>query len=90
MRSSKTFLTPANRFPLSKIEIPALVINAADDPISVPANVRLLAEQMPNARQYIVPDGGHLLFGHGEEVKGEIADFLRDQVAEPQSAMELG
>ncbi len=80
----KTFLTPANRYPLSQIESPALVINAADDPISLPANVRVLAEQMPNARLYIVPDGGHLLFGHAEEVKAEIASFLRSH--EPSSA----
>ncbi len=82
----KTFLTPANRYPLSKIETPALVINAADDPLSLPANVRTLAEQMHNARLYIVPDGGHLLFGHGEEVKAEIARFLGSHEAELQNA----
>ncbi len=81
----KTFLTPANRYPLSQIETPTLVINAADDPISLPANVRTLAEQMPNARLYIVPDGGHLLFGHGEEVKAEIARFLGSHEAELQN-----
>jgi pimeloyl-ACP methyl ester carboxylesterase len=82
----KVFLTPANRFPLSRIETPTLVINAADDPISLPANVRALAEQMPNARLYLVPQGGHLLFGHGEEVKAEINQFLHAQTAEPQIA----
>jgi pimeloyl-ACP methyl ester carboxylesterase len=80
----KTFLTPANRFPLSQIEIPTLVINAADDPISLPENVRNLAEQMPNARLYVVPDGGHLFFGHAEEVRTEIANFLLSHVAELQ------
>jgi pimeloyl-ACP methyl ester carboxylesterase len=78
----KIFLTPANRYPLSKIETPALVINAADDPISLPVNVRTLAEQIPNARLYVLPDGGHLLFGHGEEVKTEIARFLGSHMAE--------
>ena len=80
----KVFLTPANRFPLSRIETPALVLNAADDPISLPANVGTLAGQLPNARQVIVPDGGHLFFGHAEEVRAEIADFLRSHVAELQ------
>jgi pimeloyl-ACP methyl ester carboxylesterase len=82
----KTFLTPANRYPLSRIETPTLVINAADDPISLPVNVRVLAEQLPNARLYIVPDGGHLLFGHAEEVKAEIDNFLRNHVVESQIA----
>lgn len=77
-----TFLTPASRFPLNRIQTPTLVINAADDPISLPANVRNLAEQLPNARLYTVPDGGHLLFGHAEEVKAEISTFLRTHSAE--------
>lgn len=72
-----TFLTSDSRFPLSHIETPTLVINAADDPISLPTNVRVIAEQMPNAHLYILPDGGHLLFGHAEVVKAEIAGFLR-------------
>jgi len=55
------------------------VINAADDPLSIPENVRDLASQMPNARLFVVPDGGHFLFGHAEEAKVEIAQFLRDQ-----------
>lgn len=82
----KTFLTPANRFPLSQIETPALVINAADDPISLPVNVRSLAEQLPNGRLFLVPDGGHLLFGHGEEVKAEIGTFLGAHTVERQNA----
>jgi pimeloyl-ACP methyl ester carboxylesterase len=82
----KTFLTLASRYPLNQILTPALVINAANDPISLPVNVRALAEQMPNARLYIVPDGGHLLFGHAEEVKAEIDSFLRSSVAGYQNA----
>jgi hypothetical protein len=40
---------------------------------------------MPNARLFIVPDGGHFFFGHREEVNDEIAQFLRSSVAELQS-----
>ncbi|MRR32840.1 alpha/beta fold hydrolase [bacterium] len=71
-------VTPASPYPLNRIETPTLVINAANDPISIPENVRRMAGQLPNARLYIVPDGGHLLFGHAEEVKAEISSFLRD------------
>lgn len=70
-------VTPASPYPLNRIETPTLVINAANDPISIPENVRRMAGQLPNARLYIVPDGGHLLFGHAEEVKAEISSFLR-------------
>ena len=77
-------MTPASPYPLSKIETPVLVIMAEDDPISLPANVRALAEQMPNARLFSVPDGGHFLFGHADEVRAEVARFLGSHAAEPQ------
>jgi pimeloyl-ACP methyl ester carboxylesterase len=77
-------VTPACPYPLSKIETPVLVIMAEDDPISLPANVRALAEQMPNACLFGVPDGGHFLFGHAEEVRAEVARFLGSQKIEPQ------
>jgi len=83
-------VTPASPYPLSKIETPVLVIMAEDDPISLPANVRALAEQMPNARLYSVADGGHFLFGHAEEVRAEVARFLRDHGVEPQNTTGLG
>jgi pimeloyl-ACP methyl ester carboxylesterase len=75
----------ASPYPLSKIETPVLVINAADDPIALPENVRALADQMPNARLFVVPDGGHFLFGHAEEARSEAAQFLRSSVVELQS-----
>jgi pimeloyl-ACP methyl ester carboxylesterase len=75
-------VTADSPYPLSQIDTPVLVIHAADDTISVPENVRGLAEQMPRARRYEVPDGGHFLYGHGKEVNAEIAAFLRSNVAE--------
>jgi pimeloyl-ACP methyl ester carboxylesterase len=72
----------ASPYPLSKIETPVLVINAADDLIALPENVRALADQMPNACLFVVPGGGHFLFGHAEEARSEAAQFLRTHVAE--------
>lgn len=69
-------VTPASPYPLSNIETPVLVIMAEDDPIALPTNVRALAEQIPNAHLFVVPDGGHLLFGHAGEVKAEVACWL--------------
>jgi pimeloyl-ACP methyl ester carboxylesterase len=73
-------VTSASPYPLNQIKTPVLVINAADDPISIPENVHALASQMPNARLFFVPDGGHFLFGHAAEARAEIAQFLREQV----------
>jgi pimeloyl-ACP methyl ester carboxylesterase len=82
-------VTPASPYPLSKIETPVLVIMAEDDPISLPANVRALAEQMPNARLYSVADGGHFLFGHTEEVRAEISQFLHSHGVDPQNPIDV-
>jgi pimeloyl-ACP methyl ester carboxylesterase len=69
-------VTESSPYPLKEIKTPVLVINAADDPISIPENVRKLAEQMPNMRLFVVPDGGHFFFGHTDEVQAEITQFL--------------
>jgi pimeloyl-ACP methyl ester carboxylesterase len=61
-----------------------LVINAMDDPITIPENVRELANKFPDSRLFVVPDGGHFFFGHTEEVRSEITEFLRSHVAELQ------
>lgn len=73
-------ISETSPYPLGEIETPVLLINAADDPYAVPENVRGLAERFPNARLYVVPDGGHPLLGHSEEVKAEISQFLRSNV----------
>ncbi len=78
----KASVTPTSHYPLRQVRTPTLVIHAADDPISIPENVRRLANQMPNARLYTVPDGGHLFFGHAEEVRAEIARFLTRTMAD--------
>jgi hypothetical protein len=43
-------ISATSLYPLSKIETPVLVINALDDPITIPENVRGLVERMPDAR----------------------------------------
>jgi pimeloyl-ACP methyl ester carboxylesterase len=71
-------------YSLGKIKTPVLVINAADDPIAIPENVRALAEQLTNARMLVIPDGGHFLLGHTEEVKSAITQFLRSNAVDLQ------
>jgi pimeloyl-ACP methyl ester carboxylesterase len=78
----KAQVTSASPYPLDKIQTPTLVINAVDDPLSIPSNVRAMTGQMPKARLYVVSDGGHFLFGHADEAKAEIALFLRSVLAE--------
>ncbi len=67
-------------YPLGKVETPVLVINAQDDPLAIPENVRGLAEKFPHAHLYAVPDGGHLLLGHSAEAEAEITRFLHSTI----------
>jgi pimeloyl-ACP methyl ester carboxylesterase len=69
-------ISDTSPYPLGEIKTPVLVINAKDDPYAVPANVRGLADKIPNAHLYLVQDGGHPLLGHTGEVKAEITRFL--------------
>jgi pimeloyl-ACP methyl ester carboxylesterase len=81
----KASVSATSPYPLKGIETPVLVINAVDDPIAILENVLRLADQLPKARLFVVPEGGHFLFGHTEEAKAEIAQFLRNNVAETQN-----
>jgi pimeloyl-ACP methyl ester carboxylesterase len=79
-------ISDTSPYPLGKIETPTLVINALDDPYAVPENVRSLAEKIPNARLYVMPDGGHPLLGHTQEIKSEIKQFLNNVVTGANSS----
>jgi pimeloyl-ACP methyl ester carboxylesterase len=70
-------ISETSPYSVYKIEAPVLVINALDDPLANPENVRGLAEKFPNARLYIVQDGGHPVLGHSAEVGPQITQFLR-------------
>ena len=70
-----------NQYPLGEVDTPTLVISAADDPMALHENARTLADQIPNAQLMAVPDGGHLLLGHTEEVRAEVTRFLLSNLA---------
>lgn len=67
-------------YSLYNIKVPVLVINALDDPYAKAENVRDVAEKIPNVQLFIVPDGGHQLIGHENEMNAEITQFLHDHV----------
>ena len=70
-----------NKVPLGEVDTPTLVISAVDDPMALHENARTLADQIPNAQLMAVPDGGHLLLGHTEEVRAEVTRFLLSNLA---------
>lgn len=65
-------------YPFEDIEIPTLVISAQDDPLALHENAQALIERIPHSSLFAVPDGGHPLLGHNEDVKSEITKFLHN------------
>jgi len=63
-------------YPLGEIAMPVLVIHAVDDPLASYANARSMADKIPGAKLFTIESGGHMLLGHEERVKREIAGFL--------------
>lgn len=62
---------------LERIKVPTLVISAMDDLYGTLPAASYTAEQIPNAELMVLPSGGHLMVGRGDEVRGRIASFLQ-------------
>ena len=66
-------------WPLHEIRCPTLIVSAEDDLFRTLPGARFTAERIPGAELRVLPDGGHLMVGHGEEVRRTVADFLSRQ-----------
>ncbi len=64
---------------LERITAPTLVISASDDLYRTLPAAGHTAERIPNAELMVLPSGGHLMVGRGDEVRERIASFLRQQ-----------
>ena len=65
-------------YPLEKITVPVLIINAVDDPLTLYKNAQSAAERIPGAKLVTIESGGHMLLGHEERVRSEIVAFLEE------------
>ena len=79
-------ISETSPYSLNSIAAPVLLINALDDPLAIPENVRGMAKRIPKADLFIVPDGGHILLGHAKEVKSEITQFLRTNIGDAKNS----
>jgi len=64
------------RPPLEEITAPTLVISARDDLFNTLPAAEFAAKAIPNAELIVYPSGGHLLLGHGAEVRNVVSKFL--------------
>lgn len=69
------------RYDLERLAAPTLVLAAEDDLFGTYQGGRYTAEHVFGARFVGYRTGGHLLLGHREEVKAELAQFLNEHAA---------
>ena len=65
------------RYDLERIEVPALLVSAADDGYGTYAGARYTAARIKGARFVGYPSGGHMLAGRDADVTTELSAFLR-------------
>lgn len=63
--------------PMEEIAVPTLVIHALDDPLADYENARAMAQSIPNAELLTLPEGGHPLLGHEDEIRSKIGVFIK-------------
>jgi 2-hydroxy-6-oxonona-2,4-dienedioate hydrolase len=64
------------RYPLERIDAPALVISLKDDLYGTFESARYTALHIPGARFVGYPIGGHAWIGHHDEILAELVGFL--------------
>lgn len=69
-------IDPAASYPLDRITVPTLIVQARDDGINPFPIAEFLARELPQARFLPVDTGGHLLLGHKAEVTAAVAEIL--------------
>jgi 2-hydroxy-6-oxonona-2,4-dienedioate hydrolase len=77
LKSDSAVAPSIPRYELEQIKVPTLVIAAEDDLFGTYKGGRYTAEHTPGARFVGYPTGGHVLVGHGNDVRSELAQFLQ-------------
>ena len=80
LRNEATIAASLPRYALEQIAAPTLAVSAKNDGYGTFDGTRYTAGHIPGARFIGYSSGGHLLVGHQDEVRSEIAEFL-DRIA---------
>ncbi len=76
-------------YPLEKISVPVLIVNAVDDPLTLYENAKSAALRIPDAELVTIENGGHMMLGHEERIKSEIESFLEECASSQTTNKEL-
>ena len=64
-------------YPIEQIEAPVLILHAMNDPMAKFERVESAMKRFQNVEARIYNTGGHVLFGHQQESRQYISDFLK-------------
>ncbi|MHA1971356.1 MAG: alpha/beta fold hydrolase [Candidatus Hodarchaeales archaeon] len=65
-------------YDLENIQIPVLIIHARDDPLASFDEAEEMGKRVPDSKFVAFENGGHLVFGHSNEVQQLISGFIDD------------
>ena len=64
---------------IEDLKIPTLILHAKDDKLASYADVEKARNRFPNCTLVSFETGGHLMVGHGDEVKKAVTEFVKEQ-----------
>ena len=68
-----------DKYNIEELQVPTLIIHAKDDQLASYADTERAVNRFPNCTFVSFEDGGHLLNGHGEEIKKAVSKFTKVQ-----------
>ena len=66
-------------YPIEDLQIPTLIFHAKDDKLASYNDTEREVSRFPNCTFVSFESGGHLMAGHGEEIKKAVCDFVMKQ-----------
>ena len=64
---------------IESLQVPTLILHAKDDKLASYADVEKARNRFPNCTLVSFETGGHLMVGHGDEVKKAVTEFVKEQ-----------
>ena len=66
-------------YPIEDLRVPTLIFHAKDDKLASYADTERAVPRFPDCTFISFESGGHLLTGHGEEIKQAVSDFVENR-----------
>ena len=66
-------------YPIEDLQIPTLILHAKDDKLASYNDTERAVSRFPNCTFVSFESGGHLMAGHGEEIKKAVSYFVSKQ-----------